>query len=116
MTVRVGEQPDDSKVAKVQHGDADDALWGLVVEELDHDRARQLGFQGTQGVVVTRVDPDSGAERAGLSAGDVIQEMNRRPIKSVKDFEKAFADLKKGASVLILITRRGNSLFVSVKV
>ena len=116
VTVRVGEQPDDSKVAKVQHGDADDALWGLVVEELDHDRARQLGFQGTQGVVVTRVDPDSGAERAGLSAGDVIQEMNRRPIKSVKDFEKAFADLKKGASVLILINRRGNSLFVSVKV
>jgi serine protease Do len=66
--------------------------------------------------VVTRVDPDSGAERAGLSAGDVIQEMNRRPIKSVKDFEKVSADLKKGASILILINRRGNSLFVSVKV
>lgn len=116
LTVRVGEEPDDSKVAKVQHGDADDALSGLVVEELDQDRARQLGFQGTQGVVVTRVDPDGGAERAGLSVGDVIQEMNRRPIKSVKDFEKASADLKKGASVLILINRRGNSLFVSVKV
>ncbi len=90
LTVRVGEQPDDSKAAKVQHEDSDAALSGLVVEELDQDRARQLGFQGTQGVVVTRVDPDSGAERAGLSAGDVIQEMNRRPIKSVKDFEKVF--------------------------
>lgn len=116
VTVRVGEQPDDSKVAKVQHGDVGDALSGLVVEELDQDRARQLGLQGTQGVVVTRVDPDSGAERAGLSAGDVIQEMNRRPIKSIKDFEMASADFKKGASVLILINRRGNSLFVSVKV
>lgn len=116
LTVRVGEQSDDSKVAKVQHEDSDAALSGLVVEELDQDRARQLGFQGTQGVVVTRVDPDSGAERAGLSAGDVIQEMNRRPIKSVKDFEKVSADLKKGASALILINRRGNSLFVSVKV
>lgn len=116
LTVRVGEQSDDSKVAKVQHEDSDAALSGLVVEELGQDRARQLGFQGTQGVVVTRVDPDSGAERAGLSAGDVIQEMNRRPIKSVKDFEKVSADLKKGASALILINRRGNSLFVSVKV
>lgn len=116
LTVRVGEQSDDSKVAKVQHEDSDAALSGLVVEELDQDRARQLGLQGTQGVVVTRVDPDSGAERAGLSAGDVIQEMNRRPIKSVKDFEKVSADLKKGASALILINRRGNSLFVSVKV
>ena len=116
LTVRVGEQPDESKVAKVQQGDSEDALSGLVVEEIDQDTARQLGFQGTRGVVVTRVDPDSGAERAGFSAGDVIQEMNRRPIKSVKDFEKASAGLKKGANVLILINRRGNSLFVSVKV
>lgn len=116
VTVRVGEQADEPKVAKVQHGDSDDALSGLVVEELDQDRARQLRFQGTSGVVVTRVDPDSGAERAGLSVGDVIQEMNRRPIKSVKDFEKVSADLKKGANVLMLINRRGNSLFVSAKV
>ncbi|MDH4153094.1 MAG: Do family serine endopeptidase [Nitrospira sp.] len=116
LTVRVGEQPDESKIAKAQDGDSQDALSGLVVEELDQDRARQVGFQGVQGVLVTRVDPDSGAERAGLSAGDVIQEMNRRPIKSVKDFEKASSDLKKGAHILILINRRGNSLFVSVKV
>jgi serine protease Do len=87
-----------------------------VVEKLDQDRARQVGFQGVQGVLVTRIDPGSGAERAGLSAGDVIQEMNRRPIKTVKDFEKASSDLKKGAHILILINWRGNSLFVSVKV
>ena len=116
LTLRVGEQPDESKIAKVQHGDSDAALSGLVVEELDQDRAKQLGFQGTSGVVVTRVAPDSGAERAGLSAGDVIQEMNRRPIKSVKDFEKVSADLKKGANVLMLINRRGNALFLSAKV
>lgn len=116
LTVRVGEQPDDPKVAKVQHGDSDETLFGLVVEELDQDQARQLGFHGARGVVVTRVDLDSGAERAGLSVGDVIQELNRRPITSVKDFEKISSDLKKGANVLILINRRGNSLFVSVKV
>ena len=116
LTVRVGEQPDESKVAKTQYGGSDDALSGLVVEELDQDRARQLGFHGASGVVVTKVDPDSGAERAGLSVGDVIQEMNRRPIKSVKDFEKVSADLKKGSNVLLLVTRQGSSLFVSVKV
>lgn len=100
----------------MQYGDSDNALSGLVVEGLDQNRARQPGFQGTSGVVVTRVDSDSGAERAGLFAGDVIQEMNQRPIKSVEDFEKASADLKKGANVLILINRRGNALFLSAKV
>lgn len=116
VTAKVGAQPEESKVAKVQHGGSDDALSGLVVEELDQDRARQFGFHGVQGVVVTKVDPDSSAERSGLSAGDVIQEMNRQPIRSVKDFEKASADLKKGANVLMLINRRGNALFLSVKV
>ncbi len=116
VTVKVGAQPDESKIAKVQRGGSDEVLSGLVVEELDQDRAKQLGFHGAQGVVVTRVDPESEAERSGLAAGDVIQEMNRQPIKSVRDFEKASADLKKGANVLILVNRRGNALFLSVKV
>ncbi|HKU53191.1 MAG TPA: PDZ domain-containing protein, partial [Nitrospira sp.] len=59
---------------------------------------------------------DSGAEKAGLMPGDVIREINRQPIKSVKDFEKASSDVKKGGNVLILVTRRGNSLFLSAKV
>ena len=48
--------------------------------------------------------------------GDVIREINRQPIKSVKDFEKVSSDVKKGGNVLILVTRRGNSLFLSAKV
>jgi serine protease Do len=66
--------------------------------------------------VVTSVEPDSGAEKAGLVPGDVIREINRQPVKSVKDFEKASATLKKGEQVLMLINRRGSALFLSVKV
>lgn len=65
---------------------------------------------------MTGVAPDSGAEKAGLMPGDVIREINRQPIKSVKDFETVSSDVKKGDSVLILVNRRGNSLFLSVKV
>jgi len=48
--------------------------------------------------------------------GDVIREINRQPVKSVKDFEKVSAGLKKGENVLMLIDRRGNALFLSAKV
>jgi serine protease Do len=118
LTARIGEQPELEKVAKkVESGEHDYALAGLSVEDLNQNTARELGIKGkAQGVVVTSVDPDSGAERAGLVPGDVIQEVNRRPVKSVKEFEKVSSDLKKGDSILMLINRRGGALFLSAKI
>lgn len=116
MTIRIIEQPDETKVAKVERGGTDYALSGLAVEDLDQATSKELGLKGKRGVVVTGVAPDSGAEKAGLMPGDVIREINRQPIKSVKDFEKVSSDVKKGDNVLILVNRRGNSLFLSVKV
>lgn len=116
MTVRIGEQPDETKVARVERDETDHALSGLAVEDLDQATSKELGLNGKRGVVVTRVAPDSEAEKAGLMPGDVIREINRQPIKSVKDFEKVSSDVKKGGTVLILVNRRGNSLFLSAKV
>ncbi len=117
LTVRVGEQPDQRRVEKAEVGQNEYALAGLSVEDLDRDTARELGLKGkTQGVVVTKVEPDSGAEKAGLMPGDVIREVNRQPVKSVKDFENVSAHMKKGENVLILVNRQGNALFLSAKV
>ncbi|MDF0665532.1 MAG: DegQ family serine endoprotease [Nitrospira sp.] len=116
MTVKIVDQPDETKVAKGERGETDYAFSGLAVEDLDQATSNELGLKGKRGVVVTRVAPDSGAEKAGLMPGDVIREINRQSIKSVKDFEKASSDIKKGDSVLILVNRRGNQLFISVKV
>lgn len=117
LTVTIGEQLDTAKVAKAETGGADYALAGVAVQELDRETAKELGLKGkAQGVVVTGVEPESGAEKAGLMAGDVIREINRQPVKSVKEFEKASSAIKKGDNVLILINRRGNALFLTAKV
>ncbi|MBL8073109.1 MAG: DegQ family serine endoprotease [Nitrospira sp.] len=117
LMVKVGEQPDQEKIAKVETSQGDYGLAGISVEDLDQETARELGFIGKpQGVIVTKIEPDSGAERAGLMPGDVIRELNRQPVKSVKDFAKVSSDLKKGDNVLILVNRRGSSLFLSSKV
>ena len=117
VTVRVGEQPDQSRVAQAEVGQNEYALAGLSVEDLDQATARELGLTGkTQGIVVTKVEPDSGAEKAGLLPGDVIREVNRQPVRSVRDFEKVSTLMKKGDRVLILVNRHGNALFLSAKV
>jgi serine protease Do len=117
LTVTIGEQLDTVQVAKAETAEADYAFAGVAVQDLDRETAKELGLKGKlQGVVVTGVEPESGAEKAGLMAGDVIREINRQPVKSVKEFEKASAAIKKGDNVLILINRRGNALFLTAKV
>lgn len=117
LAVTIGEQPDQAKVAEAPSGEKDYAFAGVAVQDLDKETAREFGIKGkAQGVVVTKVEPDSGADKAGLMPGDVIREINRQPVKSVRDFEKVSSGVKKGENVLILINRRGSALFLSAKV
>jgi serine protease Do len=117
LTITIGEQPDSAKVAKADSDARAYAFSGVAVQDLDRDTAKELGINGKpQGVVVTRVEPDSGAGKAGLLPGDVIREINRQSVKSVKDFEKVSSDVKSGENVLILINRRGAFLFLSAKI
>ncbi len=115
VTVTIGEQAETVKVASADSS-MENALAGVEVQGLDLQTARELGLHGkTQGVVVVNVEPDSQADRAGLAQGDVIKEINRQPIKSVRDYEKIASNLRKDESALLLINRRGSSLFITVK-
>ena len=67
-----------------------------------------------QGLVVQDVNPDGRAADAGIQAGDVIEEVNRQPVKSVDELRAA---LKKTSDkpTLLLINRQGSDIFVTVK-
>ena len=115
LTVTVGEQAERVKVAGADPS-MENALAGLDVQSLNQQMARELGIAGkASGVVVVGVELGSLADRAGVAQGDVIREINRQPVKSVKDYEKVASSLKKDESALLLINRRGASLFVTVK-
>lgn len=115
VTVTIGEQSDTAKVASIDRA-VEHALAGLEVQGLDRQLARELGISPkTHGVVIVGVEPDSLADRAGVAPGDVIREIDRQPVRSVKDYEKVASSLKKGQDVLLLINRRGASLFITVK-
>ena len=92
---------------------SDSALEGVSVENLTSQVARGLGLSaGAAGVVVTEVNPASAAASAGLKRGDVIQEVNRRPVQNAAEFEAAVRDSKNG--VLLLVNRNGHTAFVAV--
>ncbi|MBO0857137.1 MAG: DegQ family serine endoprotease [Chloracidobacterium sp.] len=91
------------------------ALSGVSVESLTSETARRWNLpQSARGVVITEVDPDSGAAGAGLERGDVIEEVNRQPVANAGEFEAA---LKKAGkqSVLLRVRRGDHASFVVVK-
>jgi len=89
---------------------------GLTVTDLDEQTARQLEMDSAEGVLITRVKVNSPAENAGLTRGDVVLEINRKPVSSVSDYKTAVANAKPGDTLLFLIFRRGGSLFVPVEI
>jgi len=89
------------------------ALEGVSVENLTSQIARELKLPaGAAGVVVNEVSPASAAASAGLKQGDVIQEVNRRPVKNVAEFEAAVRNSMDGT--LLLVNRDGHTIYVGV--
>ena len=69
---------------------------------------------GPKGLVITQVNPDSRAADAGLQQGDIIQEVNRQPVKTVEDLRAAVRKTT-DRPVLLLVERDGRSLFATVR-
>ena len=87
---------------------------GVTVKELTPDVARQLGLPARiKGVVVAKIKPGSSAADAGLRRGDVIQEVNRKPVTGVPEVEQAVKQAGQGP-VLLLVNRGGDTLFVAI--
>ena len=81
---------------------------------------RALGLQvarllPTLGVVAVDVERGSPAARAGLEAGDILREVNRRPIRRMADFEASVRSLDPGTSVLMLVQRGETALYVALE-
>ncbi len=90
---------------------------GLNVQEMTPAIARQFGYNAQWGMLITDVRAESAADAAGLQRGDVIREMNRRPMRSMADYEDVLAELKPGDEVGMIIrreTRRHYANFYAV--
>jgi serine protease Do len=113
VTVKLSELPTTEAVVEHQGAGSSTALSGVSVQNLTPQSSKELGLPaGSQGVVVTDVRDSSPAAEAGLRRGDVIQEVNRKPVKNTSDFEHSLADSKEGT--LLLVNRNGSTMYLAV--
>ncbi len=90
---------------------------GVEIAPLTDDVAKQLGFEESQGVVITSVRQGSAAARAGLSPGNLIVEVDRQKVTTVEQFESAMEQHRKNSDdgILLLVRTDQGSRFVVVK-
>lgn len=116
VAVTLGQLPEKSGEAAFVAGTGDSsAMRGVQVDELTPALIRELGLRaGTKGVVVTDVARDSSAADAGLRRDDVIGEVNRQPVESVAEYQRAVRRAGKD-TVVLLVNRNGNTTFLVVE-
>jgi serine protease Do len=111
-SLKVGEMNEKGEIAK---DSSSHKSLGIAVQNLTPEVVQGLGLKNAAGVVVAQVEPGSPADEAGIQAGDVIREVNRKPVKNADDFLEKIQKIKGQDNILLFIQRRENHLFAAVK-
>jgi serine protease Do len=112
ITVKIGELADESETFSQAEGKDIDI--GVKVQKVTPEIARRQGLSSAKGVIVTEVQPGSLADQAGIGTGDVIREVNQRPVNTVKDFDQSLRQ-RRGDRVLLLVQRGDTAVFFALK-
>jgi Do/DeqQ family serine protease len=81
---------------------------GLTVREMTPRTAQRYGYQTEEGLIVVDVKPYSEAQQKGIQKGDIIVEVNRKPVKKVRDLERIVNKTDPGDPIMIRAVRESN--------
>ena len=87
---------------------------GLSLQPVTPQVAKQLGIEGSDGLIVTEVDQAGPAAEAGIARGDVVLEINRQVVKTVDEVQSAL-DRAGQRPILLLLARRGGTVYITVR-
>lgn len=111
ISLKVGQLPGE-KTASAKSVKPAAGKWGLQLRDVTPQMAQRLNLQKEKGVMVASIEPGSRADEAGLQRGDLILEVNRQPVGSVKDVLKNIDRSKDKDHLLLLVQRQEGKFYV----
>ncbi len=113
VTLHVGTRPGSNDSFSVIPGS--DSGFGLSVQNITPEIARQLQLDSTDGVLVSEVEPAGPAEKAGLMRGNIILEINQKPVKNVNDYRRLIAELGPGQGAVFYVQQGQSKVFLALR-
>ena len=89
---------------------------GMQVQPITPELAKNFGLGRTSGVIIVEVANGSPAAESGLTAGDIIVEIDQQPVGNIEVFNRLLSGVKEGETLLFLIDRGGTTIFVTLTV
>ena len=83
--------------------------FGMVVQNLTGKLAIKLGYEGEEGVIIKNIQKGSPAYKAGLNKGDLIVEVQHKPVTSVDEFHQAILEIQQEEDILMFIKRQNRT-------
>lgn len=82
-------------------------ILGVGIDEVTGDKAKELGLENIEGVLISRITPGSGADDAGLKRNDVIISVNDAPTPAIPELQEQVALYRPGNTVVVEYIRKG---------
>ncbi len=92
----------------LEFGEVKRGRLGVQGSEVTSELAEALGYEASKGAFVSQVVPDSAADKAGLEAGDIIVELNKKEIRTFSELRAKIATLGAGKNITLGVIRDGN--------
>jgi serine protease Do len=105
FSIKIAERTEDREVQAMK-GSAEQTALGMTVSSITPEIARHYGLSESEGVVVVAVDEESPAAEAEVEEGDLILEIDHKPVKTLDEYERLVNEVKTGQTVSLLVKRR----------
>ncbi len=104
IKVRIGKRPGSGQeFSDPDNFDTPMDLFGFSLQELTPELAERFGYQEKQGLLVSQVEPGSPAAQAGIQPGQLVEEINKYPVKNEKDLKTSLKKAKNTKKILLRI-------------
>jgi len=89
---------------------------GVTIQELTRELAESFGLSKPVGALISSVEKNGPADKAGIEASDVILKFDGKPVNSSSDLPRMVAATKPGSKVAVDLWRKGGSRQVTVEI
>lgn len=115
ITVTIGKLDEEQADDGTATGESISRELGIAVQELTPELAKTLGLDEQNGLIISDVESGSPAAAAGIRRGEIILEINQKPVRNLEELRSVLEKVKTDGNILLLTKKDNHTRFVVVK-